>query len=196
MNSWISTRIGLARSSTGAGKFASVPTFEFWLRVGEVALQSFYRVGGFFENRRSRGAFTQSRNLVGEDVLVARHSLGELRRLLRHEPAKREDDGEGRGDDDRHADHPRNLQPPQEKKRRREHEAQQNSENEREKHLARDIEPGNDESRDQQALKRRSSRFRARGEDLEAWWHERPPCAPDARGAAVVASSRSGVVES
>ena len=195
MNSWISTRIGLARSSTGAGKFASVPTFEFWLRVGEVALQSFYRVGGLLENRRSRGAFTQSRDLVGEDVLIARDSLGELRRLLRHEPAKSEDHGEGRGDDDRHTDHPRNLQSAQEKKRRREHEAQQDGESDRDKHLARDIEPGDDDGRDQQALKRRGPRFRARGEDREAWWHESPPCAPYARGAAV-ASSQSGVVGS
>ena len=48
---------------------------------------------------------------------------------------------------------------PQEQKRRREHEAQQNGEGEREKHLARNIKPGNDDGRDYQALKRRGPPF-------------------------------------
>ena len=78
-------------------------------------------------------------------MLIAGEISGELRRLLRHEPAKPEDEGEGKGDDDRHADHARNLQPPQEQKCRREHEAQQNGESEREKHLARNIKSGDDD---------------------------------------------------
>ena len=41
----------------------------------------------------------QSSDLVGEDVLIARKILGKLRRLLRNEPAKSEDEGEGRDDE-------------------------------------------------------------------------------------------------
>ena len=83
-------------------------------------------------------------------MLIARKILGKLRRLVRYEPAKSEDEGEGRGDDDSHAEHPRDLQPAQEKERRREHEAQQDSKNERQQHLAPDIEPGNDDCPAQQ----------------------------------------------
>ena len=78
---------------------------------------------------------------------------------------KPEDESEGEGDDDRHADYARNLQAPQEQKCRRQHEAQQNGESEREQHLARNVKSRDDDSRNEQALKCRGTRFGARGEN-------------------------------
>ena len=92
-------------------------------------------------------------------MLIAREISGELRRLLRHEPAQPEDEGKGKDHDDSHADAAWNLQPSQEQKCRREHEAQQNGESERQKHLARNIKSGDDDGGNEQALKRRGARF-------------------------------------
>ena len=87
-------------------------------------------------------------------VAVARQVGGEVGGLARHHPAEREDDAEGGGDDQAHRQDAGHFDLAQQQQRRREHEAQQNGERQRQQHLAPDIECGDDDDADQQALQR------------------------------------------
>ena len=106
-------------------------------RLVELILDALERAGGLLERRRRRRRFAQGRDLLGEHVLIARQIAGKLRGLLRHHPAKAEDDGEGKSDHDDHGKDARHLDLAQEQKQRRQHEAQQNGKRKRKQDLAR-----------------------------------------------------------